>query len=232
MGHLRTATAATLLVVEAGLAVLGAVVHYGFTAEYGDITDSAWEGWVSGFSSGVSGMALVIVGTVAVVAASVASEVWMRRTAIVIPVIMVVGMFALTPPALNQKLEQYDATPQCVFPGDMGSGPGFRAARESQRAFHSVEHVGYFGGGGGSGVGGCDRRVVLVEDIDVLQHYRVALAEAGWRVVEDDGQRLRAERDGMAFEVAACDRDAVVWAGRDDDQNSPQCEEPEQVGPG
>ena len=44
MGHLRTATAATL-VVEAGLAVMGVVVvHYDFTAEYGDITDSAWEG--------------------------------------------------------------------------------------------------------------------------------------------------------------------------------------------
>lgn len=232
MRHLRMAATATLLVVEAGLAVLGTVVHFGFTAEYGDITDSPWEAMLSGFSSGVSGLALVVVGGVAVVSAAVSSRVWIRLAAIAVPVGMVVGMFAVTPIALGQKLEQYDATPQCVFPGDMGSGPGSRAARESQRAFDSIEHVGYFGGGGASGVGGCDRRSVLIADVDVMQHYRVALAEAGWRVVAADGQRLRAERGGMAFEVVTCDREAVVWAGRADAKSAAQCQDVEQVGLG
>jgi len=126
---------------------------------------------------------------------------------------MLVGLWAVTPAALREKLETYDATPQCVPAEEMGPGPGLRAARQSQRAFESLDHVGYFGGGGGSGVGGCDRSFVLIEDVDVLQHYRVELAEAGWRLVEDDESQLRAERDGMAFEVVTCELEGVVWAG-------------------
>jgi hypothetical protein len=179
----RTAAAAALLLVEAGIAVLGVIVHYGLTAEYGDITDTALEG----LRSGIVGVALVLVGLAALVAALVSSKLWMRLAAVAIPAVMVVGMLAVTPAALREKLEvQYDATPQCVPDEDMGPGPGSRAARESQRAFDSIKHVGQFGGGGGSGVGGCDRSFVLTEDVDVLQHYRVALAEAGWRLVEDD----------------------------------------------
>ena len=211
----RTGAAAALLLVEAGIAVLGVFVHYGFTATYGGITDTALEGLRSGFSTGIAGMALVLVGLAALVAAIVSSMRWMRLVAVVIPVVMVVGMLAVTPAALREKLETYDATPQCVPDEDLGTGPGSRAARESQRAFDSIEHVGQFGGGGGSGVGGCDRSFVLTEDVDVLQHYRVALAEAGWRLVEDDAHQLRAERDGMAFEVVTCDRGGVVWAGSD-----------------
>ena len=208
----RTAAAAALLLVEAGIAVLGVIVHYGLTAEYGDITDTALEG----LRSGIVGVALVLVGLAALVAALVSSKLWMRLAAVVIPAVMVVGMLVVTPAALREKLEvQYDATPQCVPDEDMGPGPGSRAARESQRAFDSIKHVGQFGGGGGSGVGGCDRSFVLTEDVDVLQHYRVALAEAGWRLVEDDAHQLRAERDGMAFEVVTCDRGGVVWAGSD-----------------
>ena len=208
----RTGGAAALLLVEAGIAVLGVFVHYGFTAEYGDTTDTALEG----LRSGIVGVALVLVGLAALVAALVSSKLWMRLAAVVIPAVMVVGMLVVTPAALREKLEvQYDATPQCVPDEDMGPGPGSRAARESQRAFESIKHVGQFGGGGGSGVGGCDRSFVLTEDVDVLQHYRVALAEAGWRLVEDDAHQLRAERDGMAFEVVTCDRGGVVWAGSD-----------------
>lgn len=211
----RTATAGGLLAVEAGLAVLGVGFHYGLTAEYGDVTDSALEGLRSGFSAGTGEVALVLVGVAALVAVLVSSQRWMRLTEVAIPILMVVGMLAVTPIALREKLEvQYDATPQCVSEEDMGPGPGSRAARESHQAFESIEHVGYFGGGGASGVGGCDRSFVLTEDVDVLQHYRAALGDAGWRVVEDDAPRLRAERDGMAFEVVRCGRGGVVWAGR------------------
>ena len=188
MRSTRTAIAAGLLVVDAGLAVLGVLVHYGLTAEYGDVTDSALEGLRSGFSAGIGAMALVPVGLAALAAGSVSTQPWMRLTALAIPALMVVGMLAVTPTALQTKLEvQYDTTPQCVSDEDMGPGPGSRAARESQLAFESIEHVGHFGGGGGSGVGGCDRSFVLTEDIEVLQHYRPALRDAGWRVVEDEG---------------------------------------------
>lgn len=47
----------------------------------------------------------------------------------------------------------------------------------------------------------------------MLWHYRAALPAAGWQVVEDQAGRLRAERAGMAFEVAVCGRGGVVWAG-------------------
>jgi hypothetical protein len=226
----RTAVAAGLLVVTAGLGVLGVLFHYGLTAEYGDITDSAFEGLVEGFSSGVSGLALVIVVAAALVALVVSPKPWMRVTAAAVPVLVVAGMFAVTPAALQEKLEaQYDATPQCVSREDMGPGPGTRAAQESQEAFDSIEHVGRFGGGGGSGVGGCDRSFVLTEDVDVLRHYREALPDAGWRVVEDGEDHLRAERDDMAFEVALCGRGGVVWAGPVDDADGARCEQSDRV---
>ncbi|MDP3969961.1 MAG: hypothetical protein Q8Q02_16980 [Nocardioides sp.] len=208
----RTATAKGLLVVEAGLAVLGISFHFALLGEYGDISHSPLQAWRWGFTTGVGGTALVLVAIPAVAAVLVAPRLRMRLVAGALPVLMVLGMLAVTPAALSQKLEQYDATPQCIFEDDM-AGPGTRAARESQRAFESIEHVGYFGGGGGSGVGGCDRSFTLIEDVDALQHYRTALPGAGWQVVEEGADRLRAERDGMAFEVAVCGRGGVVWAG-------------------
>lgn len=220
----RPIAAAGLLVGEAGLAALGVLLHYGLAAEYGDVTDSTMEGLMSGFSTGTSGVALVIVGVAALVVVSVSPKVWMRQAAVAIPVLMVVGMLVVTPAALRQKLEaQYDPVPQCVTEAQ-GSGSGSRAERESQQAFDSIEHVGHFGGGGWTGVDGCQRSYVLTENVDVLQHYRAKLPEAGWRVVEDDAHRLRAERAGMAFEVATCDRDGVVWAGRQDSDGKARCE--------
>ena len=222
----RTAAAAGLLAVEAGLALLGVLVHYGVTAEYGDVTDSALEGLQSAFSIGVGAIALAIVGLAALAAASVSTRPWMRWSALAIPALLVVGMFAVTPVALQAKLEvQYDATPQCVSAEDLGPGPGSRAARESQQAFESIDHVGHFGGGGGSGVGGCDRAFVLTEDRDVLQHYRSALPDAGWRVVEDEADHLRAERGQMAFGVLRCEGGGVVWAGRIGDDSIGRCDQ-------
>lgn len=226
----RTAVAAGLLVVTAGLGVLGVLFHYGLTAEYGDITDSAFEGLVEGFTSGVSGLALVIVVAAALVALVVSPKPWMRLTAGAIPVLVVAGMFAVTPAALQEKLEvQYDAVPQCVSEEDMGPGPGTRGAQEAQEAFESIEHVGHFGGGGSSGLGGCDRPFVLTEDVDVMRHYRETLPDAGWRVVEDGEDRLRAERDDMAFEVVLCGRGGVVWAGPVDDVGGARCEPSDRV---
>jgi len=51
----------------------------------------------------------------------------------------------------------------------------------------------------------------------VLQHYRAALPAGGWEVVEDDGRHLRAEHEGLAFEVMPCPGGGAVWAGNDDD---------------
>ena len=140
----------------------------------------------------------------------------MRLTAVAIPVLMLLGMFAVTPAALGQKMEkQFVSAPQCVAEGT--EEPMATADRESQQVFDSIKHLGHFKGGGMSGVAGCTRWFVLAEKADVLQHYRAALPAAGWEVVEDDGRRLRAQRDGLAFEVMPCFEGGVVWAGSDDD---------------
>jgi hypothetical protein len=97
------------------------------------------------------------------------------------------------------------------------------AEQESQRIFDSIEHIGYFNGGGESGVGGCDRQVVFTEDIGALQHYRSTLTMAGWDVIEDNESLLRAERNGLAFEVLLCSEGGVVWAGKATDSFGTTC---------
>ena len=211
----RAVSVAVLLAVEAVLALLAVLIHQSFMSVYGTVTDTALEGLTWGLTSGPSGMALGLVAVVAVVGLMLSPRMWMRMTAVAIPVLMLLGMLAVTPLALAQKIGKYDSSPQCVTEGS--GEPMATAERESQRAFDSIEHIGYFSGGGISGVGGCVRWLVISDDVDVLQHYRAALPEAGWEVVEDDGRHLRAEHDGLAFEVMPCPGGGAVWAGNDDD---------------
>jgi len=235
----RTIAATVLLVVAVALAAFGVSVHHGFLAMYGDITDSAFEGLVSSFLAGVGVIILPVVLLPAVAAALIAPTRWMRITALAIPVVMVLAMLAVTPSALDSKRgTQFSASPQCLEEdidlkdGVHTGGPGVDAIRDSQEAFDSIEHVGYFGGGGASGVIGCDRAFLLTDDTDVLAHYRAALPAAGWTLVSDDGQRLRAERDAMAFEVVMCDQGGVVWAGPQDLEGRAQCDGNDIVGVG
>lgn len=218
--------ALALLAVETVVAVLALLFHYSLTTEYGDVTASTWQNLTSAFKGGL-GLTLVLVAGLGVGAFLLSSDMWVRVTAVTIAMMMVLAALALTPIALGNKLEQqYEVSPQCRWQEDDGAGPGMDAARNSQRAFDSIEHVGYFGGGGTTGVGGCDRPLVVLDDIDVVQHYRSALPEAGWRVVIDDGQRLRAEREDMAFEVIMCTtRAGGVWAGDVADDGRAQCPE-------
>ncbi|MDQ0679669.1 hypothetical protein QFZ30_003051 [Arthrobacter pascens] len=211
----RAVSVVVLLAVEAVLALLAVLVHQGFMAVYGDVTDTAFEGLAWGLTAGPSGMALGLVAVVAVIGLVLSPRLWMRLTAGAIPVLMLLGMLAVTPLALGQKTEKFDSAPQCVMEGT--DEPMATADRESQQAFDSIKHVGLYSGGGISGVGGCARWFAISEDVDVLQHYRAALPEAGWEVVEDDGRHLRAERDGLAFEVTPCPGGGAVWAGRDTD---------------
>ncbi|WP_193340382.1 hypothetical protein [Pseudarthrobacter sp. AB1] len=212
----RVVSIAVLLVIEAGLAVLAVLVHYEFMRIYGGITDTAFEGLIWGLTAGPSGMALGVVAVAGVFGLVLSPQLWMRLTAVAIPVLVLLGMLAVTPSALGQKTErQFGSTPQCVIEGT--DEPMATADRESQRAFDSIEHIGYFSIGGISGVGGCARWFVLSGDVDVLQHYRAALPEAGWEVVKDDGSHLRAERDGLAFEVRPCPGGGAIWTGSEDD---------------
>lgn len=214
----RTRAATIVLVVQVVLAAVGLVFHYVFTAEYGDITRSTAET--------VRGLVLTpgllhLVALLGVVVLVLAQRWGLRMAAVALPVLMILGLALLTPLALDQKLEQYTSTPRCLVDDD--GGPGARAAAQSQATFDSIQHVGHFGGGGGVGVNGCDRGFLLTEDVDVLQHYRTALADAGWTVVEDDAEHVRAERDGMAFEVVTCTDGGVVWAGSSEADGGASC---------
>lgn len=230
MGTGRTVSAALLLTVEAGLAAAGVLIHYRFTAEYGPITESTLKELWLALLAGPGALALVLAGLAGLTAVRVSARRWTVLTALTIPALMIVAMLAVTPAALREKLNvQYDATPQCVS-GDMDSGPGARAAQESQDAFDSIDHVGHFGRGGSTGVGGCTRSFILTDKVDVLEHYRRALPRAGWRVTEDEADHLRAERDGMAFEVVTCGQGGTVWAGRIGDPHGATCKSPEIAG--
>jgi hypothetical protein len=211
----RTVSAAVLLVIGAGLALLAVLVHYGFMAMYGDVTGSAFEGLTWGLAAGPSGLALGVVLVVALIGLMLSTKPWMRLTAVAIPVLMLLGMLTVTPSALGQKSAKFDSAPQCVIEGT--DEPMASADRESQQAFDSIEHIGLYSGGGLSGVGGCARWFVLSEDVDVLGHYRAALQEAGWEVVEDDGRHLRARREGLALEVMPCPGGGAIWTGSEDD---------------
>lgn len=211
----RAVSVVVLLAVEAVLALLAVLVHSGFMAVYGRVADTAFEGLTWGLTAGPSGMALGPVAVVAVVGLVLSPRLWMRLTAVAIPVLMLLVMLAVTPLALGQKIGKYSSSPQCVIEGT--DEPMASADRESQRAFDSIEHIGLYSGGGMSGVGGCSRGFAISEDVDVLQHYRAALPEAGWEVVEDDGRHLRAHHEGLAFEVMPCPRGGILWAGSEDD---------------
>ncbi len=211
----RTVSAAVLLVIGAGLAVLAVMVHYEFMRIYGDVSGTALEGLTWGLTAGPSGLGLGLVAVVAMIGFMISTRRWMRLTAVAIPVLMLIGMFTVTPAALGQKLEnQFVSAPQCVAEGT--AEPMASADHEAQQAFDSISHIGHFSGGGMSGVGGCTRWFKLSGGGDVLQHYRAALPAAGWEVVEDDGRHLRAHLDGRAFDVMPCPGGGVIWAGSDD----------------
>lgn len=211
-----------LLAIAAAVALLGVLVHYAVMAEYGDVTGTGQQGLSWAWTAGFAGIALIPVAGAALIAFTFSSRRWMRVTAGILPVLMLLGMLATTPLALRQRIDaQYDANPLCVNE-DLG-GPGSAAERDSQRAFDSIKLIGIFSGHGASGVGGCDRSFVLTEDVDVLGHYRAALPAAGWEVIKDDGRHLRATRDGLAFEVIPCPGGGAVWAGKSDEGSTAQC---------
>ncbi|WP_461190040.1 hypothetical protein [Arthrobacter sp. Z4-13] len=160
-------SAAVLLVIGAGLALLAVLVHYEFMRIYGDVSGTASEGLTWGLTTGPSGLAFGLVAVVAMIGFMLSTRRLMRLTAVAIPVLMLTGMFAVTPSALAQRLEmQFDSTPKCVTEGT--DEPMATAARESQQAFDSIEHIGLSSGGGMNGVASCTRGFVLSGGVDVF----------------------------------------------------------------
>lgn len=204
-----------LLVLEAGLAVVATVFYSALTAEYGDVTASALENFRSGLGAGFVTAGIVPGGAIALRGRAVVAALGAGDSA-GDPGVDADRHARRHPSGTGQAMEtRFGSAPHCLRGLEGGLGPGPDAMREAQRVFDSIEHVGYFSGGASGGVSGCEEGFVVLDDVDVLQHYRTALVDAGWQVIEDDGHRLRAQREGIAFEVVMCDSGhGGVWAGR------------------
>ena len=74
----RAVSVVVLLVVEAALALLVVLVHYGFMTVYGDVTDTAFEGLTWGLTSGPAGLGLGLVAVVALIGLMLSPRLWMR----------------------------------------------------------------------------------------------------------------------------------------------------------
>jgi hypothetical protein len=83
---------------------MGVVFYYGFTADYGGATDSTFEWWTSGFGAGAGAGALLLGGLAGLVAVLVSWRHRLPLTFVAMPVLMVIGMMAVTPSALREKL--------------------------------------------------------------------------------------------------------------------------------
>ena len=96
--------------VHGGVRGVTGIGPKGFSRDWAD-----WE-WTASYT----GVALIPVVIAAVFAFILASRRWMRVTAVAIPVLMLLGILAVTPVGLQKRLDaQYDSAPQCVNQ-DMG----------------------------------------------------------------------------------------------------------------
>ena len=93
----RGVPAAVMLAVTAALALLTVVVHYAFMAEYGNATGVGQQGLGWEWTASYAGIALIPVAGAAVITFILASRRWMRVTAVVLPILMLLGILAATP---------------------------------------------------------------------------------------------------------------------------------------
>jgi hypothetical protein len=108
----------------------------------------------------------------------------------------------------HQKYNRFDAIPNCVQ--GFRAGPAVPVVRAAQAGFAELDHPGPFGGGGGSGVDGCDRPLEVKENFDVSAAYRHTLRATDWQIDNDKPDRITAVKDGQAFE-ASQDEDGSWW---------------------
>lgn len=118
----RPVATATLLTIEVVLAIVAVMLHYAFIAEYGIVTDTAFQGLIWGLTSGLSGMAIGIVAVVAIATLVVSTKRSTRIASIAVLALTLIAMFAVTPMALQQKTDaQQGSTQQYVGEGSGSS---------------------------------------------------------------------------------------------------------------
>jgi hypothetical protein len=211
MGNRSAARSAlVLLVLAAGFGGVTVSVAYGFALEYGDTGAGWWRSAIDGLRWWWFGVAIVAV--LALGALRLASRSVPVRSAVAVLVLgTLVGTGAGAAVGVEHKLGRYPATPHCT--AELTSGPAVPVVRAAQAAYEELDHPGPFGGGGSSGVDGCSSEVMVADGADPRPAYRHTLADRGWRIESDDGDRLRAVRGDEAFELSATDGMWTVWVG-------------------
>lgn len=101
----RPVATATLLAIEVVLAIVAVMLHYAFIAEYGIVTDTAFQGLIWGLTSGLSGLAIGIVAVFAVATLLVSPKRSTRIASMAVLALTLIAMFAVTPVALQQKID-------------------------------------------------------------------------------------------------------------------------------
>ncbi|HET7691175.1 MAG TPA: hypothetical protein VFK41_12370 [Nocardioidaceae bacterium] len=206
------AVAVAALLAGAGFLLLVTfVMSYGLIVEYGPTTGSAWDGALQGFAWG--GAFGVSAALLAVGAAYVAG--WHRVVLGLAGVAVaagVVGPFVGGAFAAMEKYDDLADSPRCVV-GGMGSGPAAAAAQAAENSFAELDHPSKVGGGGSSGVDGCDRPLLDISIEEAAGWYPAELERHGWTVDDAGDRRVTATRDGQVFRLTEVDGSPMIHIG-------------------
>lgn len=200
-----------LLLGAAVLGGLGVLVAYGVSSEYGDTGATRTDLAVSAV---VSWAPLLVVAAGLVLGAALRSRgsVAVRVSGAAVVATLLVGLPAAQVLGVEAKFDRYPSTPRCA--DGFTSGPAVPVVQAAQEAFEELDHPGPFSGGGSTGLDGCESELMLRHGQSPVAAYRSALAAAGWTVVTGTEALLRAERDGLAFELTRTeDGGWWVWIG-------------------
>jgi hypothetical protein len=203
--------AAALLGGSGLLLLVTFVMSYGLILEYGPTTGSPWDGARQGFAWGAAfglSAAALALGAVHLCRRSRV----VRGLAGVVIVAGVVGPFLGGAFAVQEKYERLDDTPRCVFEG-MGSGPAAAAARAAEAAFAELDHPSKVGGGGSSGMDGCDRQLLDISMAEAAGWYPAELERHGWTVRDKGPRGVTATRAGQVFRLTEADGSPMIHIG-------------------
>lgn len=199
-----------LLVLGAVMGALVVSVVYGIAAEYADVA-APWPRQAGAALAFGGPFMAVAWGLLAVSFIRATAGSWVRPAAVVLAVLGLLAMPIAQVLGVETKWDRYEAAPDCV--DEFRSGPAVPVVQAAQAAYEEIKHPGRFGGGGSSGIDGCETGVSVRGGGDVLAAYRDQLPQLGWTVTADSDDLLRAERDGQEIEVRPDAQGARIWIG-------------------
>ncbi|HEX6246410.1 MAG TPA: hypothetical protein VFZ64_00950 [Nocardioidaceae bacterium] len=192
--------AVILLVLATGLGALTALLVSGFLTEYGTTSGSWAEGALDGLRSGA--VSVVLVGILAGTAFALAGPSMRGRR--LAPAVVLGTVLALLAGGAQAAMAKYDTLP--VVPScdaQEFAPPIEEMLTRVEEAFAELDHPDRFGGGGSTGVDGCETGLLNVTYAEAASHYRDELRRAGWTIGRDEATLLQARRGDLVFTLRA-----------------------------